>query len=213
MFRLKRDFVSGFLFGCFIAFLLFYSLQLIYWVTKCEVRLGKKTNLNQYNFAENNNFFDSNITFNNITQNKKEPFILPPNSNVSQFPILNISSASVIPSFFDTNFTEEIMVDNIVLLVITGQNREQHIRMAAKTWISHIPESSVLIYSDNTCWDFSNCKTVGGAEEQAYIKKKVIAAFDDAYQRYPNKKWFVKVITFDMNFSFSHCLFMHYKGL
>jgi hypothetical protein len=126
---------------------------------------------------------------------------------------LNISSVSVSPSFFDTNSTEDITIDDIVLLVIIGQNREQHIQMAANTWISHIPETSVFIYSDNTCWNFVNCKTVGGAEEQAYIKKKVIAAFNDAYQRYPNKKWFVKLMEFKYHFSFSYYLFVYRLGL
>jgi hypothetical protein len=88
---------------------------------------------------------------------------------------------------------EEVTLNDIVFIVITGVKRLHHAHIAARTWVRHIPPSNLFFYSDHNCSNLPNCRNVGAAEERRWIKTKVVSAFTEIYQQYSHKKWFMKL--------------------
>jgi hypothetical protein len=104
---------------------------------------------------------------------------------------------------------ENITIDDIVIIITTGEKRLHHAQIAARTWVRHMPSNNFFFYSDKVCSNLPNCRQVGGAEEGALIKTKVITAFNEMYQQFPNKKWLLRRYTdttYPLQYRFSNCL-------
>jgi hypothetical protein len=191
----RRYFLVGFVFGCSTALFLFISLQTLHIFTNCRIIFERPARSTTDLVRKNNTSFNSAFNSSRSSENIASPFLsrlqqeAKKNRTQSAPQFLNVSS----PALANTSFSEEVTINDVVIVVITGYHRKQQILMALKSWIRHVPKDTVFIYSDTQCWDIPNCKPVGGAKERAYSKQKVIAAFDDVYNRYPQKKWYMKV--------------------
>lgn len=168
---MNRHFFYGFLCGYIVSIFIFQLLETLPLLNRSM----------KWRTAQQQNTLSTSLQNQQLSSNLSKETLYNNNSKL-------VTNDSALKE--ERTFTEEVTIDDILFIVVTGEKRLHHAHIAAQTWIRHIPLRNLFFFSDHNCSNLPNCRNVGGAEEGRRIKSKVVVAFNTSYHQLPHKKWY-----------------------